>query len=167
MPPGILHQMDVTLDIGPRQTKTGFPNGDTQSSTVKRSRYHHPNGGICWKVSRHLAIWRCIRSRCHINSLLTLLVHNLALFSCAIYHHLKLNVRVVLTIILIPPFLHRFRVSSTFTCATSFTFTGMSNQTMLSRTLASVALKSTSSIPTVWVLTDSELIYWGSNIISY
>ena len=64
-------------------------------------------------------------------------------------HHLKLNVRVVLTIILIPPFLHRFHVSSTFTCATSFTFTGMSNQTIFSQTLASVALKSTSLIPTV------------------
>ena len=76
------------------------------------------------------------------NSLLTLLVHNLALFSCAIYCHLKLNVRVVLTIILIPPF------------STDFVYQVHSlhwdvKPDNLSWTLAYVALKSMSSIPTV------------------
>lgn len=47
MPPGLLHQMGITQDIGLRGVKTGLSNSGNQSSMVKGSHYHCPSGGIC------------------------------------------------------------------------------------------------------------------------
>ena len=47
MPPGLLHQMGITQDIGLRGVKTGLSNDGNQSSMVKGNHYHRPSGGIC------------------------------------------------------------------------------------------------------------------------